>query len=198
MAFAGDFSRENLISLLTAADSTELMESMKIEEGKVVSMDYTLKNDEGAVIDQSKSDEPFAYLHGHRNIVPGLESALEGKSAGESVAVRLEPKDGYGEVDSSLVQKVPMEAFQGIEKVEVGMHFQAGTPQGPMTVQVAKVEGDEVTVDANHPLAGKALNFEVAVKDVRQGTEEEIEHGHIHRGGEGCCGGNGGGSCGCS
>lgn len=171
---------------------------MVIEEGKVVSMDYTLKDDSGEVIDQSQSETPFAYLHGHRNIVPGLETALTGKAVGESVSVRLDPKDAYGEVNPGLVQKVPMEAFQGIENVEVGMRFQAGTPQGPMTVQVTGVEGEEVTVDANHPLAGKALNFDVTVKDIRDGSQEELDHGHIHRGGEGCCGGSGEGSCGCS
>ncbi len=161
-------------------------------------MEYSLKDDSGSVIDKSEPGQPFAYLHGHKNIVPGLESALDGKSAGDSVSVRVEPKEGYGETNPALVQKVPMSAFEGVDHVEVGMRFQAGTPQGPMIVHIAEVEGDEVTVDANHPLAGKPLNFDVKVTEVREGTEKEIEHGHIHSGGEGCCGGEGEGKCGCS
>jgi len=170
---------------------------MVIEKGKVVAIDYTLKDDSGSVVDQSQGGEPFAYLHGHRNIVPGLENALAGKAAGDSVSVRLEPKDGYGEVDPTLVQTVPMQAFEGIESVEVGMRFQTNSPRGPLAVQVTQVEGGEVTVDANHPLAGQPLNFEVTVREIRDGTEEELKHGHLHYGGDGCCGG-GGESCGCS
>jgi FKBP-type peptidyl-prolyl cis-trans isomerase SlyD len=164
---------------------------MQIAEGTVVAMDYALKDDEGTILDQSQPGQPLSYLHGHKNIIPGLESALAGKSAGETVEVRVAPEDGYGEPNPALEQVVPRDRFQGVESLEVGMQFQASTEQGPISVRVVKVEDENVTVDGNHPLAGKHLNFNVTVQDVRAATEEEIAHGHIHQGG-GCCGGNGG------
>lgn len=169
---------------------------MQIAEGTVVSMDYALKDDDGTVLDQSQPDQPLVYLHGHRNIIPGLEAAIEGKATGESVEVRVDPANGYGEPNPALEQVVPRDRFQGVESLEVGMQFQANTEQGPISVRVTKVDDDDVTVDGNHPLAGKHLNFNVTILDVRAGTEEEIEHGHIHQGG-GCCGGSGdeGGEC---
>lgn len=177
---------------------------MQIAADSVVSIDYTLKNDEGTIIDQSQPGQPMDYLHGHRNIIPGLENALLGKSAGESVEVRVEPAEGYGEFNPALEQVVPRERFQGVDNLEVGMQFQASTEQGPVAVRIKKVEGEEVTVDGNHPLAGQHLNFSVTVQGVRVATEEEKAHGHIHQsGGEsGCCGGGGGegegGGCGCN
>lgn len=169
---------------------------MQIADGTVVAMDYALKDDDGNLIDQSQPGNPLAYLHGHRNIIPGLEAALVGKQTGDSVDVRVDPADGYGEFNAALEQVVPRERFEGVEHLEVGMQFQAGTEQGPVTVRVTKVEGDSVTVDGNHPLAGKHLNFSVTITEVRAATEEEIAHGHLHAGG-GCCGGNGGGEGGC-
>jgi len=172
---------------------------MQIAEGTVVSMDYALRDDEGNLLDQSQPEQPLAYLHGHKNIIPGLESALEGKAAGDSVEVRVEPKEAYGEMNPALEQVVPKDRFQGIEDIQVGMQFQASTEQGPISVRVVKLEDDQVTVDGNHPLAGKPLNFNVTIKDVRAGSEEEIAHGHIHKE-DGCCGGESSeeGSCGCS
>lgn len=185
---------------------------MQITDGTVVSMDYALRNDEGTILDQSQPGQPLTYLHGHKNIIPGLESALSGKSVGEQVEVRVNPEDAYGESNPALEQVVPKERFQGIENIEVGMQFQASTEQGPVSVRVVKVEGEEVTVDGNHPLAGQHLNFDVTVQDVRSATEEELAHGHVHQSG-GCCGGGGeggeccndekeekggGGGCGCS
>lgn len=169
---------------------------MHIAEGTVVAMDYALKDDEGTVLDQSQPGQPLSYLHGHKNIIPGLENALEGKAAGDSVEVRVAPEDGYGEPNPALEQVVPRDRFQGVESLEVGMQFQASTEQGPVSVRVVKVEDEDVTVDGNHPLAGKHLNFNVTVQDVRAATEEEIAHGHIHQEG-GCCGGGGddGGEC---
>jgi len=170
-------------------------------------MDYALKDDEGTLIDQSQPGQPLTYLHGHGNIIPGLEAALSGKAVGESVEVRIEPKDGYGEPNPALEQVVPRDRFQGIESLEVGMQFQASTEQGPISVRVVKIEGDDVTVDGNHPLAGKHLNFNVTVQEVRAASEEELQHGHPHQEG-GCCGGGGHhgdddscdshGGCGCS
>ena len=172
---------------------------MQIGEGTVVSMDYALRDDEGNLLDQSQPEQPLAYLHGHKNIIPGLESALEGKAAGDKVEVRVEPKEAYGEMNPALEQVVPKDRFQGIEDIEVGMQFQASTEQGPISVRVVKLEDDQVTVDGNHPLAGQPLNFNVTIKDVRAGSEEEIAHGHIHKE-DGCCGGESGeeGSCGCA
>lgn len=164
---------------------------MEITDGTVVAMDYALKDDEGTLLDQSQPGQPLTYLHGHKNIIPGLESALVGKTVGETVEVRVAPEDGYGEPNPALEQVVPRDRFQGIESLEVGMQFQASTEQGPVSVRVVKVEDDDVTVDGNHPLAGKHLNFNVTIQEVRAGTEEEIAHGHIHQGG-GCCGGGGG------
>ena len=151
-------------------------------------MDYALRTDEGAVIDQSQPGQPLTYLHGHNNIIPGLEAALGGKATGDQVEVRVSPEEGYGEANPALEQVVPKERFQGIENVEVGMQFQASTDQGPVSVRVVKVEDDNVTVDGNHPLAGQHLNFNVTVQDVRAATEEELAHGHVHQSG-GCCGG---------
>lgn len=177
---------------------------MQIADGTVVAMDYALKDDEGTLIDQSQPGQPMAYLHGHKNIIPGLESALSGKEAGDQVEVRVAPEDGYGEPNPALEQVVPKDRFQGVESLDVGMQFQASTDQGPISVRVVKVEDENVTVDGNHPLAGKHLNFAVTVQDVRAASEDEIAHGHVHQEGEegGCCGGGEegekGGDCGCS
>lgn len=173
---------------------------MQIAADSVVSIDYTLKNDAGEVIDQSQPGQPMSYLHGHNNIIPGLESALLGKATGDSVEVRVEPSQGYGDVNPSLEQVVPRERFQGVDNLEVGMQFQASTEQGPVSVRVTKVEGDDVTVDGNHPLAGQHLNFSVTIQEIRESSEEERVHGHIHQGG-GCCGGgekSEEGGCGCN
>ena len=165
---------------------------MQIAEGTVVAMDYALKDDEGMLLDQSQPGQPLAYLHGYKNIIPGLEAALVGKAVGDTFEVRVAPEDGYGVSNPALEQVVPRDRFQGVESLEVGMQFQASTDQGPVSVRVVKVEEDNVTVDGNHPLAGKHLNFDVTVQEVRAATEEEIAHGHIPQGG-GCCGGGGGG-----
>ena len=151
-------------------------------------MDYALKDDEGTLIDQSQPGQPMVYLHGHGNIIPGLEAALAGKLVGETAAVRVDPENGYGEVNPALEQVVPKERFQGVEDLQAGMQFQANTNEGPVSVRVVKVEDDDVAVDGNHPLAGKHLNFDVTIQEVRAATEEEIAHGQIQQGG-GCCGG---------
>lgn len=154
---------------------------MQIEKHKVVSIDYTLKDDQGNLIDSSEGADPLAYLHGVGNIIPGLESELEGKQTGESISVRIEPEKGYGERNEALTQVVPKEMFQGADKIEVGMQFHAADEQGnTQVITVAGVEGDNVTVDGNHPLAGVHLNFDVKVVDVRDATDEELEHGHAH------------------
>jgi len=157
---------------------------MQIANNKVVSFDYTLTNDAGDVIDSSQGGDPLVYLHGAENIIPGLEQALEGKISGDSLNVTIEPADGYGEYNETLTQVVPSSMFQGAEQIEAGMQFQAETADGMQVVRIAKVEGDNVTIDGNHPLAGERLNFDVSVTEVRDASEDELEHGHVH--GEGC------------
>jgi FKBP-type peptidyl-prolyl cis-trans isomerase SlyD len=153
---------------------------MTIAQDSVVTIHYTLKDDEGEIIDSSVSAEPLAYLHGHGNLVPGLERELEGKNAGDKLSVTVSPADGYGDYDKNLVTRVPRRSLQGIANIRVGMRLQAQTAEGPRTVVITNIMGDMVTVDANHPLAGKALNFEIEVTDVRPATEEELSHGHVH------------------
>ena len=154
---------------------------MQIANQSVVLMHYTLTNASGGVLDSSReSGEPLAYLHGGGNIIPGLEKELEGKSAGDKLQVTVQPQDGYGLRDPKLVQQVPRRAFQGVANVAAGMSFTADGPQGPTRVTVTKVQGDMVTVDANHALAGEVLNFDVEITEVRAATEEELAHGHVH------------------
>lgn len=153
---------------------------MSIETNQVVSIHYTLKGDAGEVIDSSAGGEPLAYLHGHGNLVPGLERELTGKSAGDKLQVKIPPADGYGEYDQTLVQRVPRRTLKGVANVKVGMRLHAQTDQGPKPVTVTRITGDMVTLDGNHPLAGKNLNFDVEIATVREATEEELSHGHVH------------------
>lgn len=154
---------------------------MKIQNNSAVSFHYTLTDDDGIRIDSSKGQEPLGYLHGAGNIIPGLEKALEGKTIGDSLTVAVTAAEGYGEVQKELIQEVPKEAFQGIDTIEVGMQFEAQTGQGgTVPVTVIDVTDDLVTVDGNHPLAGKNLNFDVSIEDVREATEEELANGHIN------------------
>lgn len=147
---------------------------------KVVTIDYTLRSDSGDVLDTSKGRGPLTYLHGAGNLIPGLESALDGKQAGDSMNVSVAPEDAYGQKDDQLVQQVPKKLFSGAETITPGMQFQAQTQAGPRVVTVVDVQGETVTIDANHPLAGMPLNFEVTVVEVRDATEEEKAHGHVH------------------
>lgn len=153
---------------------------MSISANSVVAIHYTLTDDDGVQLDSSVGNQPLTYLHGAGNIIPGLEQELEGKKAGDSLQVTVPPADGYGEHVEQLVQIVPKAAFAGVEELDLGMRFQAQTEQGPVSVQITNIEGDEVTVDGNHPLAGKTLHFEVSIETVRDATEQELEHGHAH------------------
>jgi FKBP-type peptidyl-prolyl cis-trans isomerase SlyD len=153
---------------------------MQVERDTVVHIHYTLRNEAGQVLDSSDGADALAYLHGHGNLIPGLERALEGKAAGDKLNVKVAASDAYGDHDPALVQDVPRSAFQGVEDVKVGMRFQAQSNQGARTVVVTGVEGDQVTIDGNHPLAGQPLNFEVEVTEVRAATDEELSHGHVH------------------
>ncbi|EJK2107355.1 peptidylprolyl isomerase [Vibrio cholerae] len=177
---------------------------MKIEKNTVASLAYQLTIEDGVVVDQSTVDAPLDYLHGHNNLITGLERELEGKLAGDKFTVTIAPEDAYGEHNEDLVQRVPADVFQGVDELEVGMRFLADTDQGPIPVEITEVDGDEVVVDGNHMLAGQSLTFTVEVVAVRAATEDEIAHGHIHQAAGcghdhdhdhdhegGCCGGEG-------
>lgn len=153
---------------------------MKVAQDAVVSFHYTLKDEAGAVIDQSDG-EPMAYLHGHGQIVPGLESELTGRLAGEKLQVQVPPAEGYGEYDASLVQKVPRDAFSRISGLHAGMALQTQTRSGGHASVIVKEIGPKfVTVDGNHSLAGKTLFFDIEIAEVRIASEEELEHQHVH------------------
>lgn len=153
---------------------------MQIAHEKAVSIHFKLKNPEGELLDSSEADSPLEYIHGYGDIVPGLEQALLGKSAGDRVQVVVSPAEGYGERDDDKLQTVPREDFDADANIEPGMRFQAESDEGDVIVTVTEVHGDEVTIDANHPLAGLTLHFDVEVVGVRDCTQEELEHGHIH------------------
>ena len=152
---------------------------MKIARHTVASIEYRLTDDTGELIDSSEGHAPLQYVHGTEGIVPGLESALEGKGAGDVVDVRVAPEQGYGERDEGQIHAVPRKQFPPGE-IKVGMQVQARGQGGDVVLTVFKVEGDVVHLDANHPLAGVPLNFHVKVVDVRTATAEEIAHGHVH------------------
>lgn len=155
--------------------------TLPVGDHTVVSIHYTLKDQEGTVIDSSSGAEPLTYLHGAGNIIPGLENALVGKKQGDSFHVVVEPVQGYGEYRTELVQVVPRAAFEGVDSLEVGMAFNAQASDGSQRrVVIREVEGDDVTVDGNHELAGVDLHFSVDVVDVRTATDEEKAHGHAH------------------
>jgi len=154
---------------------------MQISKDKVVLINYTLKNDAGEIIDSSEGSDPLAYLHGAENIIPGLENALEGKTAGESLSVTIVPEEAYGNRDDSKIQSVPKEMFEDAGEVVVGAQYHAAGPDGGyITITVTEVTDDTVTVDANHPLAGEQLSFDVTIMEIRDASAEELEHGHVH------------------
>jgi FKBP-type peptidyl-prolyl cis-trans isomerase SlyD len=154
-----------------------------IKNGKVVNLAYTLKNSDGEVLDQADKTEPFTYLHGGSQIVPGLETALEGLKAGDKKNVVVQPADGYGEVNPDLKLTVNRTQFPKDMEVEPGMQFETETPDGQGVVfTIEGVEGDKVKIDGNHPLAGAILHFDVEVLTVRDATDEEKDHGHAHDG----------------
>jgi len=153
---------------------------MKITDKHVVTLNYTLTDNDGEIIDQAQ-DGSFVYLHGAQNIIPGLENALTGKTVGEQLQVKVQPEEGYGERDEARVEEVPREMFPEDTEIAPGMVFHAQGPNGEMiTVTVIEVGEQTVKIDANHALAGVELNFDVEVMGIREAEDVEIEHGHVH------------------
>lgn len=157
--------------------------SLMIGKNSVVGINYTLTNDEGEVMDTSEGRGPLVYLHGANNLIPGLEQELAGKTQGDSFKATIAPDQAYGESNPELIQTLPREMFQGVDNIEPGMGFTAQGPQGQQQqIIVKEVNGDQVTVDGNHPMAGKTLHFDVEIVSIRDASEEEIAHGHVHEG----------------
>lgn len=152
---------------------------MTLEDNKVGLIEYTLTDETGETIDASNGN-PLAYLHGHGNLIPGLEKVLAGKAVGDKFTTTVSAAEGYGERVDALIQTVPASMFQGVDNIEIGMRFEAQSEQGMHSVEVTAVEDGNVTVDGNHPLAGVALTFDIEVMGVRDATDEEIEHKHAH------------------
>ncbi len=153
---------------------------MQIEKNKVVSIDYTLKNDDGQILDTSEGKEPLNFIHGNGHLIPGLEEALAGKAKDDKLNVSIPPEKGYGKRSDQMIHTVDRSNFEKDVDIKVGMQFQAQMGQGVQLLTVVKVEDDKVTLDGNHPLADQTLHFDVDVKDVREASAEELEHGHVH------------------
>ena len=154
---------------------------MHISEQKVVTMNYEVADDQGQLIDRSEEGGPLAYIHGDGQLIPGLETALEGRGKGDKIAVDVPPEQGYGERDEEGVQTVARNQFDDSVEIEVGMQFEAqDDDEGHQIVTVAAVDGENITLDTNHPLAGKNLRFKVEILDVRDASTEELSHGHVH------------------
>ena len=153
---------------------------MNISKNAVVTLNYTLKNSEGTVMDTSDGREPLVYLHGVGGLIEGLETELEGKPVGEKMSLEIPADKAYGEKQEDLLRVVSKDGFQGDEEMQVGMQVQLETDHGPAIAIISKIDDTEVTLDLNHPLAGMTLFFDIEVVEVREATEEEIEHGHVH------------------
>lgn len=153
---------------------------MTIQNNKVVLIDYTLNNDNGDILDSSVGREPLAYIQGHQNIIPGLEKEMLGKKVGDKFKAVVQPEEGYGKFNPELLQDVPRSAFQGVDEIAVGMQFQTQLEDGPIIMAVKNIDGDTITIDGNHPLADQVLTFDVEVVEIRDASEEELAHGHVH------------------
>jgi FKBP-type peptidyl-prolyl cis-trans isomerase SlyD len=154
---------------------------MKIAEQRVVAIHYTLTDSSGRELDTSRDKEPLSYLHGTQGLIPGLEKQLEGRKAGDKFEAVVPPEEAYGPMNPELVQDVPRSVVEGIDNLHVGMALQAKAPDGQVqNLRVDAIDDDTVTLNANHPLAGEVLHFNVSVEAVRESTPEERAHGHVH------------------
>lgn len=158
---------------------------MKISKNTIASIEYTLRDDEGEIIDSSEGESPLEVLVGQGQLIPGLEKALMGLEAGSAFKVSVDPEEAYGDYNPELEVVVPMAQIKTDDEIEEGVHFQVDTPDGTLIYEVQKIEGDQVTMNGNHPLAGQVLHFDVKVVSVRAATEDELTHGHAHS--EGGC-----------
>lgn len=154
---------------------------MVIQNNSVVSIHYHLTDDSGNQLDSSAGRGPLKYIQGTKNIIAGLEKALTGKSVGDKFKVSVQPEDGYGVIDHDKIQELPRSAFAGVDEIEPGMQFHGEDSNGNVqNIIVMDVSDDKITIDANHPLAGKVLHFDISVEEIREATAEEISHGHVH------------------
>ena len=153
---------------------------MTIQKNSVVSIDYTLKNEEGTIIDSSVGHSPLTYMHGTGALIPGMENALEGKSEGDDFRVIITPADGYGDYNENLLHKVDRKELAHLPNLEVGMELEVQADEEPMIMTIAEMSDDTIVLDGNHPLAGQTLNFDIQVREVREATADEISHGHAH------------------
>jgi FKBP-type peptidyl-prolyl cis-trans isomerase SlyD len=154
--------------------------TMIVEKSKVVSFHYTLKNEAGEELETSRDKQAMSYLHGANNIIPGLENAMEGRESGDAFSVTVAPEEAYGERREANVQRVPLKRLRGAGKLRPGQILNLQTQKGPVQVTVLKVGRFNVDVDANHPLAGQQLTFDVEITEIRDATKEETKHGHAH------------------
>jgi len=153
---------------------------MQIAQHTVVSLNYTLKNSDGNLLDTSEGRAPLVYLHGVGALIPGLEAELNGKAQGDKINAIIPPEKAYGSRRDDLVKLVSKDGFQGDEEMTEGMQVQLETEHGPAIAVITKIDGNDVTLDLNHPLADMTLHFDVEIVDVRAATEDEISHGHVH------------------
>jgi FKBP-type peptidyl-prolyl cis-trans isomerase SlyD len=174
---------------------------LKVEENRVVTFDYTLTDDSGAVLDTSENSEPLSYIHGSGEIIPGLEAELLGKTVGAKFKATIKPEDAYGLRLDDCIRKIPKEQLSHLSGIELGMQLQAYDEQGMQILTVVEIGDSEITLDANHPLAGQTLHFDVEIVEIRDATDEELAFG-LHGCGSGCgttcgddCGCGGGCSC---
>ncbi len=152
-----------------------------IAENKIVSMHFTLKNSKGEQLETTTGQEAFEYLHGAMEILPALESELDGKCAGDKLTITIVPDDAYGERNEELIEEVDKSEFDGFDGgISEGIEIEMETSEGVFPVYISKIEGETVTVDMNHPLAGMTLVFDVEIISERDATEEELEHGYAH------------------
>jgi FKBP-type peptidyl-prolyl cis-trans isomerase SlyD len=152
---------------------------MKVSLNKVVAIHYTLTNNEGTVLDSSNGRGPLNFIHGLGHLIQGMEEGIDGKEVGNKFQLKVSPEKGYGNYQNEMVQQVPLSAFAG-QEIKVGMQFEAGTDEQRFLVNIKAIDAETVTVDGNHPLAGVELNFDIEIIDIREATEDEIAHGHVH------------------
>ena len=174
-----------MVSLFQKLEET--MTNLKITNGHVVEFNYSLKNSEGILLDSSGDQGPMPYIHGKQNIVQGLEKEMTGKMVGDKFQVTVSPAEGYGIRLEELVRTFPKSDFEDPQSIQIGDRFQVQDNNGQIfTVTVIKLEDDQVVLDGNHPLAGVTLHFDIEIKSIKEATEQELSHGHIHQHGQSC------------